>query len=455
VNPRATVALFLFTLLAVGGLVYLRQHVDPTRQAAEVKRYAIVFEPGMLEEFDLIRGTETLRFRRDNGGWRLVAPVEDRADAAALDRLFSAVRFLDVRDRQRIRDPAAVPESGLATPRARLDLRGPRDLRIDLGAPTALPGEIFARVGGQPYLLRVPGSILELATAPAESFRDPRLTDRVPDDIERITVRRADGEMTLRRERGRWFIEKPVRAAADPRAVRDFLERMLGLRVTGFQPALVATASESLPGQVARLSLTPRGGGEEITIELLREAEQDRFTARYAPRGGTLAVDPAAQLLFDISPEDLRDRSLGYVEPDAIDRITLEVDGESLTLHRREDDWIELEGDRIFDPARVGAVVETFNELRVSGFGPAIGTAETGLGDPDLRLRFFAWLSENTPEEAAGGHLVAAVDFGAATPEGHFYARTGPDGEIVTIPPELPEQLLELFSADDRPTATP
>ena len=159
-NPRATIALFLATLLAVGGLVYLRTAVDPTRTAAEKRRYAAVFEPGEITEIGLVRGNETIRLRRTDGGWRVTEPVEDRADPELVDRLLLAARFLDVRDREAAKDPAAVPESGLATPRVRLDLRGARDVRLDLGGPTALPGEIFARVAGQPFVLRVPDTIL-------------------------------------------------------------------------------------------------------------------------------------------------------------------------------------------------------------------------------------------------------------------------------------------------------
>jgi hypothetical protein len=116
VNPRATIALFLATLLAVGGLVYLRTAVDPTRTAAEKRRYAAVFEPGEITEIGLVRGNETIRLRRTDGGWRVTEPVEDRADPELVDRLLLAARFLDVRDREAAKDPAAVPESGLATP---------------------------------------------------------------------------------------------------------------------------------------------------------------------------------------------------------------------------------------------------------------------------------------------------------------------------------------------------
>ena len=446
-NPRATIALFLATLLAVGGLVYLRTAVDPTRTAAEKRRYAAVFEPGEVTEIVLVRGNETIRLGRTDRGWRVTEPVEDRADPEAVDRLLLAARFLDVRDREPAKDPAAVPESGLAAPRVRLDLRGARDVRLDLGGPTALPGEIFARVGGQPLVLRVPDSILKPATAPAESFRDPRLTDLSADDIEKFTVQRADGELTARLERGRWIIEKPVQAPADPRAVRDFLERLLGLRVTAFAGE-AAAGTATLPGQTARLALTPRGGGEELAVDISRGAAAGKFTARFAPRGGPLDVAPAAALLFDVSPEALRDRSLGYVEADTIDRIVVEAGGGTSVLRRRGDGWAAGDNARPVDADAVARLLETFNAARVASFAPSAGTAETGLDSPVLRLRFYAWLSENTAEEPAGGHLLAGVDFGRTAADGNTYARVEGNNETVTVGPDV---IAEISALAGRP----
>lgn len=453
-NPRATIALFLATLLAVGGLVYLRTAVDPTRTSAEKRRYAAVFEPGEITEIGLVRGNETIRLRRTDGGWRVTEPVEDRADPELVDRLLLAARFLDVRDREAAKDPAAVPESGLATPRVRLDLRGARDVRLDLGGPTALPGEIFARVAGQPFVLRVPDTILEVTGVPAESFRDPRLTELSADDIEKFTVQRADGELTVRLERGRWLIEKPVQAPADARAVRDFLERLLGLRVTAFAGDGGA-AGATLPGQAARLALTPRGGGEELAVEISRAPAAEKFTARFAPRGGTLDVAPAAALLFDISPEALRDRSLGYVEADTIDRIVVEADGETAVIGRRGDGWTTGDGAREIETGAVTRLLEVFNGARVASFAPSAGASETGLEKPAIRLRFYSWLSENSAEEPAGGQLLAGVEFGRTAPDGNTYARAEGTGETVTVGPEILAEISALAGLPSAPAVNP
>ena len=456
-NPRATIALLLAAILLVGGLLYMRPRVATTLEAAELRRYAAVFDPEDIAEIDIVRGTQTIALRRDNGGWRVAAPVADRASPEAVDRLLLAARFIEVRDRQASDDPASLPETGLSSPRARIDLRGEKNLRLDLGAAAAIPGEIFARVGGQKSVLRVPDSIVGPATAPVESFRDPRLTNLVPDDIEKFTVRRTDGEMTLRRERGRWMIDKPVRAPADPQAVREFLGPLLGLRVTGFGAAAGAQVPAAfVPGESAAISLTPRGGGEALDFEVARAGSADAKTvvARMASRGGDLQVDTEALRLFDVSPEALRDRSLGFVDADTVDRISLESGGRTLLLQRQDDAWVDRESGRVADSGAVNQLVGMFNTTRVAGFRTAATPAETGLENPPRRAAFFAWLSENTAEEPAGGHVIAGVDLGAPAPGGAVYAKASGSDETITIPPDLGFQIDALVSPE-QPGAVP
>lgn len=442
-NPRATIALLVVTLLALGGLYYLRQIAPATRDAEELRRYAAVFDPVEVTEIDIVRGAETVSLRRDGESWRLVAPLEDAAAPENADRLLTAVRFLDVRDRRPAPDESALAEAGLAAPRLRIDLRGGQPLRLELGGNTVLPDEIFARVGGRDEILRVPGTIAELATAPVESFRDPRLTSSVADDIEKFTVRRADGEMTLRRERGRWLIEKPVAATADPRAVRSFLESLLGLRVVNFRAA--APEAASLPGQTATISMTPLGGGEDLALEIVRGTDETAETvvARYTPRGGLIEVDAAARGIFEVSPEALRDRSLGYVEPDAVDRITLESDGIVLDFRREGEDWTEPARGVTLGRDEALALIELFNNTRAVSFQPGLTASDAGLEPPAQRLLFSAWLSENTAEESAGRHPIAGADLGSATADA-VHARVEGGEEILTIPPELADTIRRL-----------
>jgi hypothetical protein len=451
VNPRATVILLLLTLLVVGGLIYLRQSVAPTREAAENKRYAAVFDAEAVDEIDITRAEGKVRLRKEAGQWRIVAPVEDRASPEAVDRLLMAVRFMEVRDRQPGRDPEDFTEAALVPPRLRIELRGEENESIEIGAGTALPREVFARVDGQPGVLRVADTVVELANAAPETFRDPRLTEFTSDDIEKFTVRRADGEMTVRRERGRWVIDKPVRAPADAQAVRQFLDPLLGLRIVSFGAA-AETGATTLPAQESAISLTPRGGGDdlELRVRSTEDASTGNLAAFFKPRGGDIAVDASASSLLSVSPEQLRDRSLGYVDLDTVDRIRLESDGKAVTLQREEEHWVgDTDGlKRTGD--QIAQLVTAFNEAKVEGFRTTETAEMTGLNAPRQKVSFYAWLTENTAEEAAGGHVIAGADFGYATADGNIHVRSVTGDETVIIPAALSEAVRSVvFTRDE------
>ena len=437
-NPRATIFLLVLTLLAVGGLFYLRHAVAPTREAAENKRYAAVFDAESVNEIDITRTEGKISLRKEAGQWRLVAPVEDRASPEAVDRLLMAARFMEVRDRQPGRDPEKFQEAALVPPRLRIELRGEENEAIEIGAGTALPQEVFARVDGQRGVLRVADTIVELANAAPETFRDPRLTEFTSDDIEKFTVRRADGEMTVRRERGRWVIDKPVRAPADAQAVREFLDPLLGLRIVSFGAAADASAA-TLPAQEATISLTPRGGGDDLELRVMgaEAPSAESLAAIFKPRGGDIVVDGMASSLFNLSPEQLRERSLGYVDADTVDRIRLESDGKTVTLQREGDDWVGDTDGTKRSAAEIEKLIADFNEAKVSGFRTTETAEMTGLSAPRQKILFYAWLTENTAEDAAGGHVIAGANFGYATADGNVYARSATGDETVTIPAAL------------------
>jgi hypothetical protein len=139
----------------------------------------------------------------------------------------------------------------------------------------------------------------------------------------------------------------------------------------------------------------------------------------------------------------LRDKSLGYVEADAVDRIAIESDGILLDLRREGANWTDATRGVSVSAEEAARLIALFNETRAVSFQPGMTARDAGLETPRQRIAFSAWLSENTAEEAAGGHRIAGADFGDEA-EGAVYAREAGAEEIVTIPPDLSLQLREL-----------
>ena len=187
-------------------------------------------------------------------------------------------------------------------------------------------------------------------------------------------------------------------------------------------------------------------------MEVIRGADPaaETLTARFAPRGGLLEVGRGADLLFEVSPEALRDRSLGYVEPDAVDRIALESGGHGLELRRQGEVWIDPERGTAVTNEEIVGLIELFNNTRALSFQPGLTAQDAGLEPPAQRLLFSAWLSENSAEEAAGRHPIAGVELGVVGAENRPARVTGRE-EILMVPPDLARAIQQIA---ERPAAT-
>ena len=169
--------------------------------------------------------------------------------------------------------------------------------------------------------------------------------------------------------------------------------------------------------------------------------------ARFAPRGGTLGVDASALILFHVSPEALRDRSLGFVDEDTIDRIALTSQGRALTLVRNGEGWMAREQNLPVSTGDVSALIEAFNSARIEAFRPVADPDKTGLDTPAESITFFSWLSENSAEEPAGGHVIAKADLGTAATDNTIYARAGQTAEVATVDKELAAAVRRLMDS--------
>ena len=188
-NPRSLINIALLVLVAVAGaLLYFRPQPEPDAT------YALL--PAPLEDVRRIELERTNGMRivlaRENGQWRMQAPVPGRLEDIALARVLEIGR---VRATQRM--PATELERfELDKPWGRLRFD---DHAIELGMSNPLTEELYVRSGEHVYALpaRYAGSI----PADASKLLAHRLFGRdeqpVAFRLERFSVRSQDGRWQL------------------------------------------------------------------------------------------------------------------------------------------------------------------------------------------------------------------------------------------------------------------
>jgi hypothetical protein len=444
----------LLGVLAVAAVTYLAITEPLSRSRREWDLAArdgrvLALDPAKVRTVRIVSGETELVFHRRDSGWQLGEKSKDRADRAALDRILetaSQLTFLDRISGGELTDDKALADFGLRNPKRKIVFEGGTTTTLSLGREGAGENRLYARVEGEPEVYLISDQILRQAFQPAAAFRDRRLTDLSPDQVDRLILRRPGGEIELVRDARGWQIVRPLHTAADDRKVTEFLRLLLALRIEEY---LADDTGDLSPyGLVeGQNEITVFAEGSERPQTLRFGADRDgSVLAQFTARDSVYRLPGEARRLLEITPEVLRDRRLVTVNPDLVDRIRIAVAGEVIRMDRDADGWTVRGTDGPF-PASTAAVQALFDALATAEsteFLPATPArlAAAGLDQPPLLVEFVSVLSENTPETRAGENVVAAIAFGTPA-NGRLPARVGDAPEILSVD----EGLLPLLPA--------
>ena len=161
---------------------------------------------------------------------------------------------------------------------------------------------------------------------------------------------------------------------------------------------------------------------------------------RSLPRNAVYALTKKTEEILNVRPNDLRDRHLVRIDTNNLDRINLEARGEpKIVLARKEKNWTLASRDNA--PANsdeVQRLINLLNDQQVTKFvaDTASELPKYGLDQPQLKLTFSSFASENTAETGAGEHPFLSLAFGKVE-GGDVYARVGEEPFIVAVNHEL------------------
>lgn len=332
--------------------------------------------------------------------WRIVQPIQARADVFAVDRLLDSVGNLEkIRTLEDVK-PAAV---GLDKPRATVRLKTEDGEKVlKLGATVPPGGSLVAGLGGEDATAYVVSDAIfqEVDREPGD-WRDRRIFHGGSEDVQRIQLSGGSGGPVVLARRGSSFwIEGPGSDRADRDMVDGLLSDITGLTAERFldgrSPAELGLAP---PRQV--LEVVSKGApplrvelGAVIPGEAAPEG-QSIGELSYARVGGTVfEVRTRLAEAFQRSPADWRAGQLSAFEVHDVEAFTVRDGKTAVNLTRAGTDWqrgdttisylpvsdllfavISARADRVLSPQEAKAMglgggqpVFTF-ELRTQGQG--------------------------------------------------------------------------------------
>ncbi len=298
-------------------------------------------------------GSPFVKLVRGSGGWKLAAPVEAPADAAAVETLVQALASARIADfvlpsaaNPSASGGAAITPSALVPYGLSADAGFAVTVRSAAGAAEQIVfGErkgtnlVYALVRNGSAVVAVDAALADLCRAGGASFRDTRVFP-IAENERLVSVSFTLGSLVylLSQDAHKvWRLSSPVVAPADPAAAAAMVDRVLRMKrddvpdaapekgavrvsvatTAGVLPGVVVPAaffaecgsfadlrSKTLlsldPSSVRRLALTPREG-EAMTV--VPSADRSRWNLE-AGRPATVSVDAVKKLLTTLTRVD-------------------------------------------------------------------------------------------------------------------------------------------------------
>jgi len=440
-----TTLVLLIIALAMGAFIFgLDRWSQSTRERRERAAHVVSVTRANIEGFTIRDGDELIRVKAEGDAWKMIAPWQDDADGGVIDQLLDAIQSLrpeavisdlgrgDKR-RQMLKD------FGLNKSRLRLKLDGKQmPAEFLFGLDTAVQGESYLRIADDDAVYVVNNDLKNIVSKKPEDFRDHRMTPFLTTLINRAIFRVSGGEIELAKEQDNWLLVRPIKGRASNDAVVDILTRMNQTQIAKF-----VSGNNSNPGSFGLDSpsnvVTLFGDdGKKVEIQIGGPvpSNPDSVYAGLPQRKSVVEVGKAFANLFNITPNDLRDRKIARMNPDLIDRVTIErADKPKIVLGRDESRW------RFLSPAsapanadNISRLIQGINNGEVSDFVSDTATDLTkyGLDQPKLKITLSSYSSENTAEANAGETVLATLAFGNSE-NGVIYARLEEEPYIFSI----------------------
>jgi hypothetical protein len=462
-KPKTTLVLLAVAIALAAFIFGLDRFSQGTRDRRERAAHVVEVKRTAIEGITIHNGDKLIKVKAEGNAWKMVAPWQDDADADIIDQLFDAIQNLRPEDvisdlgkgdkkRQLLKD------FGLNKSKLRLKLDGKQmPPELEFGQDTAVQGRGYLRIQDDDAVYVVTNDLKNIVSKTPEDFRDHRMTPFLTTLINRAIFQVSGGVIELAKEQDNWQLARPIKARASNDAVVDILTKMNKTQISRF-----VSENKSNPGSFGLDSpadvVTLYGGdGKKFEIEIgsTVPSHPQMVYAGLPDRNSVVEVSKEFASLFNITPNDLRDRKIARLNSDLIDRVTIENAGQpKIVLAREENRWHFLSpASAPANSMNINRLIQEMNDDEVAEFvsDTATDLAKYGLDQPKLKITFSSYSSENTAESNAGEVVLSALEFGNSE-NGLTYARLEEEPYIFSISDQifgdLPKTIFSFRSLD-------
>lgn len=330
------------------------------------------FAGDRVQHLELRSAGKLVELARTNQNWRIIQPLNARADRGKVDEFLRQLASLRAGDFLS-EEPAASREYGLEEPSQEVSVRIEKQDAVHtlvLGAKLKTDEKkLAARVKGQNSIVSVPATFAADAGRPLNDLRDRDVASFAVADVREIEIHNRAATLLLEKTNDQWRIVQPEKLAADHELVDKLLARLSGMQVKefaadvltdldkyGLKAPLGQVILRDRPGEPkapapAGTNAPPAGTSVAATVILdlavgKADAAKKLAYVKRADESSIYAVDATDAAALPKSAMELRSRVLFEIKKDAIKSVTLVKKGKSTLVveKTKEGKWKVGEG---------------------------------------------------------------------------------------------------------------
>jgi hypothetical protein len=239
-----------------------------------------------LDTVEVTTGSQTTRFTRPSGEWRLAAPMQGRADFSAVEGLVSRVTGLQMKAIAAENEGSDAKKFGFDKSAATVRLgTGSSHATLVLGA-TAGEGLVYAKDLSRPAVFTVESPVLDELKKGAADYRQKDLFDARTFNATRLELVRSGQTHAFERtktknkegqDEEKWRQTSPQTRDLDQPSFDSLLSAITGTRATSFVDDAAATRALATPEMTVTIKFDEGKKEERVTFA---KAGTDAFAAR-------------------------------------------------------------------------------------------------------------------------------------------------------------------------------
>ncbi|MBI4023504.1 MAG: DUF4340 domain-containing protein [Verrucomicrobia bacterium] len=364
------------------------------------------FTASQIHRFEIKNGPKLLEFSKTNNLWRVIQPLNARADTTKVDDFLKQISGLRAEDFLSD-DPAAAREYGLDEPPQEVTMR----LEQQDAIHTVLVGQkvknddkkVAVKVKGQNSIVAVSSNHVADVVKPLNDFRDHNLATYTSSDVAEIDFRQKQLQMTLQKDGDAWKIVQPEKLDADKDLVDGVLSKLNSMQIKEFS-ADVLTDLDKFGLKTPFVAVVLRGKPSEsdgatnatravlLNLAVGKEETSKKFVyVKLADESSVYALDSSGMADIPKGVTDLRSRVLFQIKKDALKSVAQKKGKTPATVERGTDGkWKLGEGtEGVLDEKALEKFQNQIESFKVEKIiGPALNATlkQYGMESPVVTL---------------------------------------------------------------------